>query len=66
VRLAHQAAIENDLITADVVEISEYPDLAKKYNVRGVPKTAVNETVFIEGAGSESMFLSKIKEAVGS
>ena len=65
-RLAEQAAIENDLVTADAVEISEFPHLAEKYRVTGVPKTVINETQAIEGAGPESIFLSKILEAVKS
>jgi glutaredoxin len=27
--LAHQAAVENANVTADIIEISEFPDLAK-------------------------------------
>jgi predicted DsbA family dithiol-disulfide isomerase len=63
VRLAHQAAMENEFITADAVEISEFPHLAQKYRVMGVPKTVINEEHFIEGAGPESMLLGKILEA---
>lgn len=63
-RLAHQAAMENSLITADAVEISEFPHLAQKYSVRGVPKTVINEEYVIEGSGPESMLLSTILEAV--
>ena len=36
--LAHQAAVECDNVTADVIEISEFPDLAAQYHVHGVPK----------------------------
>lgn len=52
------------MITADAVEVSEFPHLAKKYGIRGVPKTVINENHFIEGAGPEIMFLNKILEAV--
>jgi predicted DsbA family dithiol-disulfide isomerase len=65
VRLAQQAAIESEWITADTVEISEFPHLAQKYKVMGVPKTVINETVSIEGSGPESMLMSKILEATG-
>jgi hypothetical protein len=64
VQLAHQAAMENQLITADAVEVSEFPHLARKYSIRGVPKTVINESQFIEGSGPETMFLNKILEAV--
>ncbi len=56
--------MENELITADAVEISEYPHLAQKYRVMGVPKTVINEEQSIEGSGPESMLLSKILEAI--
>jgi predicted DsbA family dithiol-disulfide isomerase len=62
VRLAHQAAMENNLITSDAVEVSEFPHLAQRYRVRGVPKTVINEDVSIEGAAPESMFVNKILE----
>ena len=44
-RLAHQLAIESDLVTADMVESSEFPHLANKYSVMAVPKTVVNTLV---------------------
>ncbi len=51
-------------ITADAVEVSEFPHLAQKYRVMGVPKTVINEEQSIEGSGPESMLLSKILEAI--
>jgi predicted DsbA family dithiol-disulfide isomerase len=62
--LAYQAAMENRQITADAVEVSEFPHLAQKYRVMGVPKTVVNEAYFIEGAGPEAMLVNKISEAI--
>ena len=49
-RLAHQFALESDLITADMVEATEFPHLAQRYAVRAVPRTIINETGVIEGA----------------
>jgi glutaredoxin-like protein len=63
VRLAHMAAIENDLITAAMVESTEFPDLAKKYNVMGVPRTIFNETISLEGSAPEPLFVEKLLEA---
>jgi hypothetical protein len=65
VRLAHKFAIENDNITADMVEAIEFPHLANKYMVYGVPRTVINETVHQEGAVPEPMMLAKLLEAVG-
>ena len=36
-------------ITAYAVEATEFPDLARRYGVNGVPKTVVNEEVEILG-----------------
>jgi len=42
--LAHKMAAESEKVTADIVEANEFPDLAERYNVRGVPKVVVNES----------------------
>jgi predicted DsbA family dithiol-disulfide isomerase len=55
--LAHQLAIESDLITSDMVEVSEFPHLAVKYQVMGVPRTVIDETIHIEGAVPEPMLM---------
>jgi len=65
VRLAHQFAMESDLITADMVEAIEFPHLANKYSVYGVPRTVINDTVHQEGAVPEAMMLAKLREAIG-
>ena len=65
VRLAHKFAMESDLITADMVESVEFPHLANKYQVYGVPRTVINETVHQEGAVPEPMMLAKLLEAAG-
>lgn len=57
--LAHQLAVESDLITADMVEVIEFPHLATKYDVMGVPRTVINETIHIEGAVPEPMLMKE-------
>jgi hypothetical protein len=49
-------------ITAYAVEATEFPDLARKYHVTGVPKTVVNETIEILGALPEEMY---VEQALG-
>jgi glutaredoxin-like protein len=66
VRLAHKAAIENDNITADMVEATEFPHLSMRYDVRGVPRTVVGENFPIEGAVPEMEFVEKLVEAYRS
>lgn len=64
VMLAHQLAFYSEQVKADMVEISEYPHLAQKYSVQGVPRTTINEKWFVEGAAPEAMLIAKIKEAL--
>jgi len=59
-RLAHALALENQNITADVVEIEEFPALAQHYGVRSVPITVVNEFTQVAGLVSEADFVEKI------
>lgn len=53
-------ALENPNVTADAVQINEYPHLAQRYSVMGVPKTMINETRGIEGALPESIFVASV------
>jgi predicted DsbA family dithiol-disulfide isomerase len=64
--LAHKLAIENEHITADVIEVSEFIDLAQRYQVQGVPKTVVNDRVEFVGAQPESRFVQQVLQAVDS
>lgn len=61
VLLAHQFALLNDKIRADMIEATEFPELSNRYKVFGVPKTVINEKVFIEGAVPENILIQKIK-----
>ena len=64
VTLAHEMAWANRNITAYAVEVTEYPDLARRYHVSGVPKTIVGDTVEILGALPEDDFISQSLSAV--
>ncbi|MEM2051694.1 MAG: thioredoxin family protein [Candidatus Caldarchaeum sp.] len=64
VRTAHQMAIENNLITADMVEVIEFPHLATKYDVMAVPKVVINDKVSFEGALPEPHFLEHVLKAL--
>jgi len=64
--LAHKLAMESDLIQADMVEATEFPHLAMKYDVMGVPRTVINEDYHIEGAVPEPMLLAKLKEVAAN
>jgi glutaredoxin-like protein len=57
---AHKFAIENDLVSADVVDVGEFSYLALKYGVVGVPKVVINEKVEFVGVLPEDLFLEHL------
>ena len=64
VLLAHKLAMESEHIRGDMVEATEFPHLAQKYNVMGVPRSVINETTHVEGAVPEAMLVSQLMEAL--
>jgi hypothetical protein len=46
-------------ITAYAVEATEFPDLARRYKVTGVPKTVVDDEVEILGALPQDAFVEQ-------
>ena len=62
--MAHRLAIESDYVRSDMVEAIEFPHLANKYTVYGVPRTVINEDSHVEGMVTESVLLEKVLEAL--
>ncbi len=58
-------AIENPLISADMVEASEFPELSQQYSVYGVPLTVANENVRLEGGAPEGYFVPELLKKLG-
>ncbi len=65
VRLGHQMALESPLVKSSMIEATEFPELTQKYEVFGVPKTIFNDTLSLEGAVPEEMFLEQVLKAGG-
>ncbi|HEV2281369.1 MAG TPA: thioredoxin family protein [bacterium] len=65
-RLAHAMALESSHVRADVIESMEFPSLADRYGVRGVPKIVINETGGFEGALPEPAFLEHVLAAAAA
>jgi Thioredoxin domain len=63
VRLAYKFAIESDKVTADGVEVTNFPDLARQYRISSVPKTIVGTDLEFVGAGPEAMLLKHVQDA---
>ncbi|MCX7968904.1 MAG: thioredoxin family protein [Armatimonadetes bacterium] len=61
---AHQFAMENPNIVADMIEATEFPELAERYRVFAVPKVVINDVVSFEGALPEQIFALYVLKAV--
>ena len=63
--LAHAMAVESAHITADVIEVEEFPDLARRYGLRQVPLTIINEFATVNGMVSEGELLERVLQTGG-
>ena len=52
-------------ITADMVEVSEFPQIAVRYGVQGVPKTIINEEGSFVGSQPVGNVVDEILQALG-
>jgi len=64
VALSYEMAYANPNMRADGIESSEFPQLAIKYQVAGVPRTVINENTSLEGVVSPDMLLQEIEETL--
>ena len=62
--LAHNLALASEWIQADMVEANDFPHLANKYQVYGVPRTVINEVIHMEGAYPEEMLLPELMQVI--
>ncbi len=44
-----------------MVEVTEFPHMAVRYQLMGVPKTVINETFAVEGAIPEQSLMQRIE-----
>jgi predicted DsbA family dithiol-disulfide isomerase len=58
--------VESPLVRADIVEASEFPDLAQRYAVYAVPKVVINDVVEFVGAQPEEVFVGYLAQAAGA
>jgi glutaredoxin-like protein len=64
-RLAYQLAMANPRIKPEVIEVSEFPDLAERYQVRAVPLTVIADKVVIPGAMNPDALVEQVLKASG-
>ena len=58
-------AMANPNVTAEVFEVQEFPEVARQYQVMGVPKTVINDASEFVGAVPDEVFLNAILQAIG-
>ncbi|WP_448337495.1 protein disulfide oxidoreductase [Chloroflexus aurantiacus] len=64
--MAYRLALANPYISAEGIEVTEFPELGDRYAVMGVPKTVIDDLVHIEGAVPEGMMVNKLREAIAA
>ncbi len=63
--VAHQMAVESEMVEAEMVEAMEFPELSSRFNVSGVPQTTINMgAVNVVGAAPEDQLIKEIKKAL--
>lgn len=62
--LAYDMAVASDWVRAEVVEASEFPEIADHYSVMGVPLNVINETGRVEGRAPQQMIVDTIKSVL--
>lgn len=64
--MAYRLALASPYISAEGIEVTEFPELGDRYAVMGVPKTVIDDLVHIEGAVPEGMMVNKLREAIAA
>ena len=64
-RAAHAFAVANPRVKAEVIEASEFPEMSRRYQVMGVPKTVINDQAEFVGAVPDEMFVNAVLESIG-
>jgi glutaredoxin-like protein len=63
--LAHQMAMESPMVEAEMVEAMEFPELATRHGVSGVPQTTINDGAgTVVGAVPEEHLIEEIQRAL--
>lgn len=66
VRLSHQLAMIYPEITAEMIEVAEFQNVARKFNVMTVPLVTFNDTIgFNRGGISDEIFAAFVVKASG-
>ena len=61
-----QMSLVNPHVKAEVIEVNEFPELAKRYNVTAVPLTLIEDLIAIPGAVPEKALVEQVLKAAQS
>jgi len=63
--LAHRMAMASPMVTSEMVEASEFPELSDQYDINGVPNTIINHgRSSALGAVPEKQLIEKINAGI--
>jgi glutaredoxin-like protein len=65
-RAAFQMTLINPHVKAEVIQIDDFPDIGKRYEVQAVPFTLIAERIAIQGAAHERAMVEQVVKAVQS
>lgn len=65
-RLAYQVALESPHISAEVIEANEFPELSRRYQVRAVPTTIIDEKMSFAGSVPDDLLVDTIERVIES
>ncbi len=63
--LANRMALASESVRTLTVEATEFPELARRFGVQGVPRTVVNRQGAVEGALPEPQFVEAVLRLAG-
>jgi glutaredoxin-like protein len=66
VSTAHQIALAAKGVQAEMIEAMEFPDLADRFEVQGVPRIVIDDRVAIEGAIPATQFVDAVLKAAAA
>lgn len=65
-RAAFQMSLVNPRVKSEVIEADEFPELARRYDVRAVPLTVIEDRIAVSGAVPEKALVEQVLKAVQS
>jgi glutaredoxin-like protein len=66
VATAHQIALASNGVRAEMVEAMEFPELADRYGVRGVPRIVIDDKVAIDGMVPAQRLVDAVVQAASA